>query len=545
MDVLNVNSLKLKNIDAPVHLMGVVPFSLALISCLLLSILLDTQPFAPINGRFIGHGDQAQLAAVARNIAEGRGPLSDCVWILREGGRPGTEIRQPEGYWSIYVAHYIALLFKFFGSNRATLLLGAALVKCAIALLTSYWVFRLTGRCFLASLAAAIFILFDPHILSMVNGLSDIYLTFGVLLSATTLVLAIERHSSFWAFLGGTAIGLSIGVKPTALLLVPIACVTTLFHTHGRATLHLLGSLTAGLLASSAPLALHNLATGGSILWPDLALVRAAQLDLYLNGVWNRAAYDPATEPVQLSLLSLEGLRLHLGLFRSNFFSFLNGKITPIWLLPLMLFAIYQQCRPFALLGSAPRFIPAFSTITFLVLASAGALAFLIHDEPRYFKYILPFIAIAALTAARSISHLFILFAIVYTLLAGGAHYWNTLVNAVDNRNVAEYTALERLLPSDAKVLTPDPWEFSFHTRRLSVALPYTPDPQAVLQIARRYSTTYLVIINKNSRHPTYDSLHIGPLSPHLEDFIQSDRITVAKFKSASLLTRQLPRHSQ
>ncbi len=67
----------------------------------------------------IGHSDQADLAMLARNIAEGKGPVVDCVWITHNGGLPGRNHASRARHWLIYVAAYLGLLFfSLFGATH-------------------------------------------------------------------------------------------------------------------------------------------------------------------------------------------------------------------------------------------------------------------------------------------------------------------------------------------------------------------------------------------------------------------------------------------
>ena len=70
------------------------------------SALIQIRPFVVSPERFIGIHDAADLAMVARNIAEGNGAVVDSVWLLKGGGLPGNEVTHPEAYWSIYVAAF-------------------------------------------------------------------------------------------------------------------------------------------------------------------------------------------------------------------------------------------------------------------------------------------------------------------------------------------------------------------------------------------------------------------------------------------------------
>ena len=50
---------------------------------------------------FIGHADEANLANLAQNIANGKGAVVDTAWLYTNGGIPGEKLPQPEPYWSV------------------------------------------------------------------------------------------------------------------------------------------------------------------------------------------------------------------------------------------------------------------------------------------------------------------------------------------------------------------------------------------------------------------------------------------------------------
>ena len=132
--------------------------------------------------RLIGHADQANMAVVARNLAEGKGAVVDAIWLHTNGGIKGGEIPIPEPYWSIYVAAIIAVFFYFWGASLTVMLIPAVLMKTAIAALAALVTFRL-NKSYLTAFAVAAFLLCDLHIAMYVCGLSDIYLAFFVLLT--------------------------------------------------------------------------------------------------------------------------------------------------------------------------------------------------------------------------------------------------------------------------------------------------------------------------------------------------------------------------
>ena len=146
--------------------------------------------------RMIGHSDQADLAMLARNIAEGKGPVVDCVWITHNGGLPGDEITHPEPYWSIYVAAYLAPFFSLFGATHQSAMLAGSLVKTVIAAIACFWTIRLS-KSYLAATATAAFLLLRTYV-PVSPLLSDILLC--ILATVTCVVWAWSRASRQKAF---------------------------------------------------------------------------------------------------------------------------------------------------------------------------------------------------------------------------------------------------------------------------------------------------------------------------------------------------------
>jgi hypothetical protein len=505
-------------------------------------------PFSGSGERFIGHGDAADLAIVARNMAEGKGPVVDCVWLLHAGGIPGNRVTQPEPYWSIYAAAVMAVFFQFMGPTKLAVDTAAYCVHIAVAGLSGALVYRFC-RSVLAALLCATLLLTDYSMLSQVNGLSDIYVTFCILAAISTMVLAIRRESGFSWLLCGVFSGLALGMKPTGLLLVGLVPCCVAVSKHRFPALRCSWSFPIGFALSIAPLLAHNLTSYGSLCSPALPLVFSAN-DTYLNALnrgtyrdpvpgnnnlneWgtavNSAFYDPSTPPARVHYLSWEWNVKAIKRVRRLVEGVISGEVLPIWLLPFGFYAcvtsVYFNCR---------RDTSWWTFLTALVLAGGAALLLgtRVMFQARYFNFLVPLVTIAAITSCTRLSRVFLAFGFGIVGL--------TAINTVGVPFLKghrpplvppEYAIAKTLLPESAIVMTQNPWEFSFHTRHPSVMLPFTDRDDVLLTVARRYDASHLVILNRDARHPRFDLLEEnGEFPAYLEKVHYSANLLVGKF---------------
>jgi hypothetical protein len=112
-----------------------------------------------------------------------------------------------------------------------------------------------------------------------------------------------------------------------------------------------------------------------------------------------------------------------------------------------------------------------------------------------------------------------------------------TIKTTVDGSEIAKKEKVYRLafseadtvIPEDATVMTSNPWEFSFHTRRKSIVVPYNPKPEVLLEVARRFSADYLVIIKNDIRNPELKKLLEEDMPSFLEVVHRSKDLVIAK----------------
>lgn len=489
----------------------------------------DVTKFTDFPPRWIGHGDQANTASVARNIAEGRGPVTDSIWLLTNGGINGAEIPAPEPYWSIYVAAIISIFFYLFSDSFTTLLIPAVLVKAGVAWLGAAIAYRL-NKSSLAALAVGIFLLCHASMTKVANGLSDIYLTLFVLLTAISLIYANIKSSKFLFALAGLSVGISIGIKPSGILLIGLVLSYSMFARSVPNLVRIMLPFLFGMIVGVAPLMSHNQKAFGSFVSPGYGLVMEGMKISFLTKNLNNGLYNP--EPHKYT--SQELARISDGeLERSNFKdftgAFFSDKIFPLVLLPLALYAIFSYFRKlkFNSIFGDPDFDKHFAFISAQLIIAAFVLGYGVHMEERYWNFLVPFLAILSIVTLEKWSKKLTILVIVLVAVS--------YINATKRYNPEPipkgFITAEKILPVDAIVLTPDPWEFAFHTRRKSIMLPYTDKPAVLEAIRDRYAAGYIAIINGRIRHPFYEPIISGSLPEYLEPFYVSKELIVVKFK--------------
>lgn len=132
-------------------------------------------------------------------------------------------------------------------------------------------------------------------------------------------------------------------------------------------------------------------------------------------------------------------------------------------------------------------------------------------NEERYWVVVMPWLAlfasatlwciydrIAALSDGRWTP--FGLLAVVALIAVIIAPSWSPIAEKVrDEPNLYRadldaYDWLKRNTPSDAVVMTRNPWQLNWHSERPALMIPYTTDRETFLRLARRYNVRYLMI---------------------------------------------------
>jgi 4-amino-4-deoxy-L-arabinose transferase-like glycosyltransferase len=464
------------------------------------SVSRDLSWTMPAAEAWIGHADQANVADIARNLAEGRGPVVNNHWLLTDGGLDDTSLPHGEPYWSIYVAYVIALVMVVLGPNLGAVLVAASLIKVAIAAVCARMAWKVAGPA--ASTAVSVVLLYDRSMVERVDGLSDIYWALTATLTFVALWWILRRPDASppW-LLAGFATGVGFGFRlPSVLFVGPIVGVGAwlLWRQRGRPVRGVV--LAGGAAALGAlPYVAYNLATGGTVWPPGLQLVRRASAIRSMTGNNNLAFYgfeDVGVEAVGLVpplTTAYEGV----GRFLKGMGS---GDVVSGWLLVATVVAIVGAAA-WTLLRRE-RLGANLAIVWSLGLAWLG-IGFLVaavtHYESRYWTFLVPVVVlVAAVSLARIHRHApAVLILVAVAAIAGQRNA------AFPIRPVPQaYSEVAEALPPGAVVLSSDPWEFAFHTRLGAVAVPYTDDPEVVEAVARKYRATHLAVVEDDVRHP-------------------------------------------
>jgi hypothetical protein len=519
--------------------------SLAVISLVFIitATVLDCGPFTTDHYRLIGHADEAEISSVANNILSGNGPVADCYWLLHGQGHYTDKLPRLEGYWSIYLAYTQAMFFYVFGASRTSVLLTASMFKSALAVLVGYSCWKLS-RSKLVALTGLLFSLFSPQMLDRVDGLSDIQLTFFGFLTMVIIQKAMASRSIWIWFCIGAISGVAIGFKPTGLLFVGLVFVALFYEFCSerdpwRLGLKIMLSVV-GVLVGLLPLFIHNYHASGSIIWPDFARI-ATGTKLVNSGLagHNQAMFDPETPSMPGDLFKGSWFIRHIRLISIFSIEFLNGSgIHIIWLFPFVLMGLVVKLNQFLSRKVLASDCDRFFFLYFWLLLAAVLLGFVAHCESRYWNFLMPIEITLALYYVHRLSPKFI-----YCILAVGVIVDLASVAAIvkttkdgSERAVKEkiyrvaYEQADKNLPQDSIVITSDPWEFSFHTRRKTVVVPYNSNPEVLRKIAARFSATHLAIINNDIRNPQLKKEITESSLDFLEKVYASKELVIWKF---------------
>jgi hypothetical protein len=477
-------------------------------------MFLDTGPLTTESQRLIGHADEAEVAMVGQNILDGNGAVADCYWLLHGNGHYTESLPRSEGYWSIYLAYTQSLFFGLFGSNRFSVLLVATLFKSATALLASLVAWRLTSsRC--VQISTLVLLLSSPQMVDVVDGFSDIQLTFLVFLTAYLVQAGIRSRSwSLW-LLSGFIAGIAVGFKPSGLIacglvVVSVAYLTAFGQLCFRPAYVFLGFASLGMLIGALPLLIHNYNADGTIFWPDMSRVAAtARLYMYGGIDHNQAFYDPETNSISSGVLTANWVKVHLRFFILFLLEYFNGsRIHSLWLYPFVVYYLIRECVTDSKTQVLDEGLSLWCFLFFWIFLAGLALAFVVPLEPRYWNFLNPFEIIISCCVIWRLSSRFSVYVLVAALLIGIFNYSVVLKNNMDGSAFAvrekayreAYERVDKIIPRDSIVLTSNPWQFSFHTRRKSISVPYNEDPNVLLSIAERFNANYLVIIKSDIR---------------------------------------------
>ena len=510
------------------------------VCCLLIILSICVDVYSQ-KSEFIGHSDQAEVASVSRNITEGNGAVTDSVWLLYKGGRPSDQVRQPIGYFSLYVAIWQTPFFWMLGSTRIAVLVAASLAKALLAVTTMLFI-RHQVRRWDYSIASLCLVLVNPYIAASVNGLSDIYVAFSVMASTIFLCIGVNNRRHSYFLVAGLLAGLGVGFKPNGMLLIGVflGVFSLPWEPREKGKFTRLAVILLGFVFGVGPLWIYNYQASGGIGLPDKQLVtEASHLKMFNGGRFSNFTTNPDIDQTEgdfskLDIYIRKLKRLHWGYPKSLLFV-LGSALALIILINLQhILTIWDERR----FPTSPTNL--FVFCTFMMFLAGLFQAVYIHFEPRYWCFLAsPSIVLFILQCVKYRVHG--LRVVCVTVLISMAVYSiqaKTRQGQIQKRlashgltdDLQVYELIDGLLPQQAIVITPDPWEFSFHTRRACVVFPHTLSEKTFLRIADRYSCDFLVLHN-NGRNDLANSWQNGSLPSFLKVIEHNSDLLVAKIE--------------
>jgi hypothetical protein len=485
---------------------------------------------------FIGHADEANLANLAQNIANGKGAVVDTAWLYTNGGIPGEKLPQPEPYWSVYAAALVAPFFRLFGETRLSLILVPLILRAVITFVCVAVVYSIDRRRITPALSIGAILCFSPILNGSINGLSDIYLATATLVSIVLMAVGIVQRSSAILFYAGAMAGFGVGLKPSgviAFFAFPflVLAVSKLFAPEKRIRSSLL-YLAGGLIGVSVYFS-YNMMNFGSLAAPGYKIVdqEATTIfrSLYKADMAGRSTMNDG-KPIEIAGASMKDMDFILFAQHNpeasvaslppqvkdpqeklkrpfhNLSTFLSsasqGKLLPLWLFPFIAAGIFALGCNLRKRGwhhqSQSEWL---LLISLTILVGGLALALRIYFAPRYWLPCMPILLILAFYGLKktTINPTFYSLALLLLTVPWSGDWFRHYKKYECQAQTPAYRKLAAMVPQEAIVMTTNPWQLSFHTRRRSVVTPYTTDQRIIRQLAERYGVSYLAVVKSDT----------------------------------------------
>lgn len=464
------------------------------LAALLVRIVLALQlPFPQLD-------DPAGYIQLARNIASGRGLVSDVLWSYWVSfpavTHPSNEFWLPLASW-LMAGSIRVLGDTLFAAQLPGILAGSLLVPLTYGIGRALWPAQRRW----AVLAAALLV---PNAALVYQSVSADSSALYTLLAVLTLFLgaqAIDRQRISWGLLAGLLCGLSYLTRSHGLLLPAAIGLIALIRLWRRPPLLIgfIAALACGFFALVVPWWLRNQAVFGST--QPIPLMTIAASRGYED--W----FNYADQPTLASIAQM-GWNTFLG-FR------VDALLKGLGVILTMTFPFGLIGLPIALLRRETIFrvfliyAPALYLGVCLVLPSAAVTGSFYHSAGL-------FVVWAALGSMYAVKYFFerprtrMMAVAGYALIAGlvvgqAVLAWNSAVatSRIQGQQFAEIARwVHDNVPPGEPIITTQANTLNYTTGHPALTLPTIQDVSVLRQLADRYGVRYIVITERNGLYP-------------------------------------------
>lgn len=450
---------------------------------------------------FVGHGDSANTAVVARNLAQGKGYTVDFIMHFFIDYQ---EISHPEDTWPLGLPTFVAVFFKIFGSTPFVAKLPNLLLFLAFIL--AMFFFLLKKYNMFIAFFASIFTLFNLNIFNWLKEPSnDIDFLIFVNLAIVCIAFWVVQPKNKYLLLTGIFTALSLLFKQTGLLLIPLFVFIIIIKQVRNDKEHLTKSIIRNVLLFlfitlifASPWLMRNMILFGDPLFSlerkaGILIGGAALQDESYRVLFDESDIQTLTQPTMSEKIVFT--------FKEWYYfgrSLIKDNIVPSVLLFFSLFALllltfndFEQ--------NLVRIHISFILFYLLFIISYW------HVEARYFLFAIPpinFLSAKLLyrfyeqisqQSSKLVFFLiliFLLFSITFPFLSDVYYGSKELEN---NAILKQISFVENNTPNNAVIMTRAPAEITYHTQRKTVMIPFG-NTSDFYTIIKKYNVTHVFI---------------------------------------------------
>ena len=475
---------------------------------------------------FIGHGDGANTAIVARNLAEGKGYTVDHVLYFITY-YPG--ISHPEDLWPIGLPTLISIFFKIFGVSTFIAKLPNVLLFL-IFIATIFWILQRRYNPFIAFFTT-IFILVNINLFRVVREpYNDIGFLIFLNLSFVFMALWSLEQNKKYLIWTGVFVGLTILFKQTGVLLLPFLVFIIILRMMKKNEENLSKSifkktllfLLIALLVASPWLIRNTLLFGDPIYSQVRIITPISEVPGTLQDEYFRVLFNETDVKSLNEATIYEKIKFNLKAW-NNFSRLLRSdEIVPGVLLFLFLFALVVL--PFN------EFEKSLVKVNILfILMYILFIIYYAHVEARYFLFVIPFISFISaklldfiyrqiikleLKVLYAIILCFLLFYVTTPILFSVYYYSKQLS---EDPVFQQLKIVEENTPPNAVIMTRLAPAITWHTNRKTVMVPFG-EISDFYTIINMYNVTHVLITDPLWYYATH--LNVRPWVYDIDNFV-------------------------